>query len=188
MVRIIVAGIVVAGGFLVLRKGKKVSWAAKPIVCVVSVLYCLGLLYYTLLSRTPSSGNIVNPVPFYTIMRSLRYPLRLNGFVQKILTGRWQEVFTTLTPIRTAVLNVLLFMPMGYLMPEWFKGHSVNVWSVLLMSLIISGAIELIQLLTALGWCDVDDLICNLLGSVMGFGIYRIFSKIEHRRKEGMSH
>ena len=174
MIRIILAFIAVIGGFLVIRLSKRFPGAYRKIIIAVTFLYGLGFLYFTLLSRSPSSGNVVNVVPFYTFMRSLRYPLRLKGMTSKLISGRWREVFTTLVPMRTAVLNILLFIPLGYLIPEWIKKRRASIWTVGLISLGLSCTIEIIQLVTALGWCDVDDLICNVLGGLIGYAAYCI--------------
>ena len=48
---------------------------------------------------------------------------------------------------------------------------------VLLTVTVLIVCVELIQLLTLVGSCDVDDLILNVLGAAIGFWLYRIFSK-----------
>lgn len=182
MKEIIATGIVVAGGFLVLLRDREDPRKHRASVVIVSALYCLGLLYFPLLSRTPSSDNVVNPILFYTFMRSLRYPVNILEAIKMILTGRWYEVFTTLTPLRTATLNIILFIPLGYLLPEWNRGKETRVWTVLAVSLCVSVTIEIIQLLMSLGWCDVDDLLCNLLGGMIGYQVSRV---ITGRAREG---
>ncbi len=181
MIRIIIALIAVIGGFLVIRLSKRFPGASRKTIIAVTFLYGVGLLYFTLLSRTPSSGNVVNVVPFYTFMRSLRYPIRMKGLPGRLIAGKWREVFTTLVPMRTAVLNIILFIPLGYLIPEWKKKRKATIWTVGLISLGLSCTIEIIQLVTALGWCDVDDLICNVLGGLIGYAVYCI---IKSRPKE----
>lgn len=66
-------------------------------------------------------------------------------------------------------LNVMLFIPMGYLLPyvsEWFRDR-VHVAPVV-ASFIGSFIIENVQLVTKRGYYDVNDLINNTLGGFIG--------------------
>ena len=66
-------------------------------------------------------------------------------------------------------LNVMLFVPMGYLLPyvsEWFRDR-VQVAPVV-ASFIGSFIIENVQLVTKRGYYDVNDLINNTLGGFIG--------------------
>ena len=73
--------------------------------------------------------------------------------------------------------NIVIFCPMGFLMPLLFKKIH-NVISIFIISFGISLIIELIQLLTGLGFCDVDDIILNVLGGIIGYLILKILVKI----------
>ncbi|MEH6944090.1 VanZ family protein [Bacillus sp. JJ722] len=64
--------------------------------------------------------------------------------------------------------NVLLFLPLGILISLVF----VNVKhfsQVMYLSLFVSFSVEVAQYITALGVFDVDDIILNTLGSILGF-------------------
>ncbi|WP_415340200.1 VanZ family protein, partial [Clostridium perfringens] len=52
------------------------------------------------------------------------------------------------------------------------------VESIFIVSFGISLTIELIQLLTGLGFFDVDDIILNVLGGIIGYLILKISIKI----------
>ena len=49
-----------------------------------------------------------------------------------------------------------------------------KLWRTLLTTGLIITLVELIQLFTLVGSCDIDDLILNLLGAAMGYGIYKL--------------
>ncbi|ELU5588803.1 VanZ family protein [Clostridium perfringens] len=53
-----------------------------------------------------------------------------------------------------------------------------NVGSIFIVSFGISLTIELIQLLTGLGFFDVDDIILNVLDGIIGYLILKISIKI----------
>lgn len=79
--------------------------------------------------------------------------------------------------IRNAVVNlagnVVMFVPLGFLTPCIWRRVGKFGWHLLAMTLTIA-AIELLQLVTLLGSCDVDDLILNLVGTTLGFGCWKL--------------
>lgn len=171
MITIIAAFCIVLAGFLAVKLTRKLL-CAEYALSFISLIYLIGLVYFTLLSRLSYSDSNINLVPFYTIMRSLRYPpVSFTEAVKYLTAGEWTKVFTTLIPLRTAILNILLFMPLGYIIPEWREG---KLSRVLLCCLIISCSVEIIQLLFGLGWCDVDDLLCNIAGGIAGYILWKI--------------
>lgn len=65
--------------------------------------------------------------------------------------------------------NIVLFIPFGFLMPwdmKWKKA--------LIIGLLASGFIELTQYVTMVGECEVDDVIANTCGTVIGFYLNKI--------------
>lgn len=82
----------------------------------------------------------------------------------------WREAWNNFSVKNWAniLLNIALFVPLGFLLPlltkklrRWHRMTAVGFG--------VSLAIELIQLLTARGICDVDDLFANTLGAAMGY-------------------
>ncbi len=66
-------------------------------------------------------------------------------------------------------MNMMLFVPLGYLLPyvsSWFRAR-VTRWPVLACFL-FSVAVENLQLVTKRGYYDLDDLISNTLGGFIG--------------------
>jgi glycopeptide antibiotics resistance protein len=67
-----------------------------------------------------------------------------------------------------------VFIPLGFLLPVVF----VNIRSlrnIILTSVCVSIFIEAMQYILTLGVFDIDDIILNLLGTVLGFLLYKIF-------------
>lgn len=79
--------------------------------------------------------------------------------------------------IRMAVINlggnVIMFIPLGLLLPKVFPKMS-SLPRVLLTTAAIITAVELIQLFTLVGCCDVDDLILNVAGAAIGYGLHKL--------------
>ena len=73
--------------------------------------------------------------------------------------------------LKVIVLNILLFVPFGYLLPL-FRKRADRWWKVLLCGFAASLTIELLQLVTRYGMFDLDDLMHNTLGALLGWGCY----------------
>lgn len=71
------------------------------------------------------------------------------------------------------ILNILMFVPFGYLIPATNPKY-LGKWSFSMMGgLIASTVIEGCQLIFQLGQSDVDDIIANTLGAIIGYAIVR---------------
>ena len=69
--------------------------------------------------------------------------------------------------------NIGMFIPLGLFLPAIWPGLQ-KLWKTLLVTALIISLVEIAQLLSLVGSCDVDDLILNVLGCAMGFGVYRL--------------
>ncbi|MDF2892232.1 MAG: glycopeptide antibiotics resistance protein [Clostridia bacterium] len=68
--------------------------------------------------------------------------------------------------------NVAAFMPLGFLLPLSFKGFSGGKTMAASFTLILSA--EVLQLVSRRGVFDVDDLLLNMLGTMIGYCIYKL--------------
>ncbi|KAB0577133.1 VanZ like protein [Fusobacterium naviforme] len=69
--------------------------------------------------------------------------------------------------------NVLAFLPFGFFLPI-VSGRCHDFLTLFFSGALFSGGIELIQLLTRLGSFDVDDILLNTVGAVLGYLIFRM--------------
>lgn len=72
--------------------------------------------------------------------------------------------------------NVVMFIPMGYLLPNIWKKLR-KVYKTVLMSIAIVFVAEVLQYITGLGSFDIDDFILNCVGITLGYGMWRIINK-----------
>ncbi len=72
--------------------------------------------------------------------------------------------------------NVIGFMPFGFFIP--ILSSKKKFWSIFCLSFELTLTIETIQLLSKVGIFDVDDLLLNTLGGVLGYLCYAIFHGI----------
>ena len=81
-------------------------------------------------------------------------------------------------------LNVLLFVPFGFLLPmirTCFKNPILTVAT----GCIFSGFIEIAQYITGRGLTEVDDVITNTIGAAVGIAIYKLVSGVLRYNREG---
>lgn len=87
----------------------------------------------------------------------------------------WIPLRYMINDLKNAGLNVLLFLPFGVMLPMlWpvFRSGKRTAWA----GLAASGIIETAQLFTYRA-TDVDDLITNTLGAVMGYWLAKLVTK-----------
>lgn len=77
--------------------------------------------------------------------------------------------------VRNLLGNVVLFLPLGWLLPASFL-RLRRLWKTLLTVMLIISAVEAAQTLLLVGTCDIDDLILNTAGAAIGYGLYKCFS------------
>lgn len=99
-------------------------------------------------------------VPFRT---NWQYILLLDG---RGGWGRWIDAVICLFG------NVLTFIPLGFFLPCLFR-RCRGLWQTLLWGGVAVVCVELVQLFTLVGSCDIDDLLLNLVGMAVGYGIWR---------------
>ena len=89
--------------------------------------------------------------------------------------------------VRLAVVNlagnVAVFVPMGVFLP-WLWPPMRKLWLFLPVVLALIVLIETVQYSTYLGVCDVDDLILNAAGCLIGWGIFTLARHIRRKKSE----
>lgn len=75
--------------------------------------------------------------------------------------------------------NIIIFAPFGMLLPRivtsWVTNKPIAFWGTTVNAAMFSLVVEFMQLVTKVGVFDVDDIILNTLGGMLGYGIYRLF-------------
>lgn len=118
-----------------------------------------------------------NLKPFRTVGNFADVLLRKAYYIEK-----WGSASVYAEEARHAVINlggnVGMFIPLGFFLPGVFAKLR-KFWKTLLASGAIICTVELLQLFSLLGHCDIDDLILNLIGVAIGYGIFAILQKMK---------
>ena len=83
--------------------------------------------------------------------------------------GTWG---TTMQDHAWVIENIFLFLPFGFLFPVWLP-EKKTAWTIP-VGFLCSVAIEYYQLRTGRGFCQLDDVIMNTLGAVIGFLCWKL--------------
>ena len=153
---------------LLVNQGR--SGYMKLILSLIFCVYFAGNLYFTLLSRRSGSSQYFEPQPFRVYGHLFESPveeIKATGFAAMFLQGT--------LPITGLILNILLYYPLGYLLPILFP--KLKPKHVILIGCLCSIATEATQYLLKMGWCETDDVIHNTLGTAIGVWVWMWQSK-----------
>lgn len=145
------------------------------------VVYVFLLLYLTVIKRlffgttsgvflesyrlnTSGFDYSVNLIPFKTVYGYLVHPPSITVAITNILG------------------NILAFLPLGILVPLIFRKSDSISW-IFIISVGSSVVIETVQLLFRIGSMDIDDVLLNSVGGLVGFLLYRGFLVLLARYK-----
>ena len=129
----------------------------KEIIYLLAVIYIL-CLFHVVTFQDINYGES-NFIPFKEIFR---YSIGSNKFIKNVLG------------------NIILFIPFGFLSSYLLKNRKLGVITIL--TIIASGTIETVQYYIGRVF-DIDDIILNLLGGIIGFLIYIGIDAIRNKVK-----
>lgn len=141
----------------------------KRLWCLLFAGYCAVMLW--LLFHRPGYEP---GVPYPEQLRYNLQPFRTIGLFLRLLDA--SEAALRTHAVINLVGNVVMFIPLGLCMPRIWPGLR-RFGKFLLTVTVLIAAVELIQMLTLVGSCDTDDLILNLLGAAVGFGLFRLWGR-----------
>ena len=138
---------------------------------IMFCIYVVGNMYCTTFSRVFGSGVTVELRPFMSIVRLFDEPIEAAGNA----VGFFARFMSGTPPIVGIILNILLYYPLGYLLPILFP--KLKPKHVILIGCLCSIATEATQYILKMGWCETDDVIHNTLGTAIGVWVWLWQSK-----------
>lgn len=134
--------------FRIIRKHWFTDGFKKTFLLFITLSYLTVVLILTLFSREAGSRTSIDLMPFSTWGGSARDHLY---FLE----------------------NIVLFIPFGMLLPlcfNWFKEKKHCIWTGFAFSVFL----ELFQLITETGYCQLDDVMTNTFGAFLGWLLFRM--------------
>ncbi|KHL04808.1 hypothetical protein LK10_03950 [Sinomonas humi] len=145
------------------RTPTKRAKAETVAIFAVFAIYAAFLLKLLLFSRAPGSERSINLVPFATIAE----------YASSHAPGTARVAFANV------VGNILIFIPLG-VYASWLRHRSA--WTTMLTVASVSAAVEIIQGVFAVGASDIDDVILNCVGGLIGMLAFWLLSAIIRER------
>lgn len=146
--------IIIIGSIIAfLKRGKREGMRISA--CLFLLLYIVVFLCSTVLFRAPKT--------------KMHYPFNFLWHYQSI--GQGQVLF-----FPEIIMNIVVFVPIGFAISVAFR--KIRGWQVLLAGMGFSVGIELLQWLFKKGFADVDDVIHNTLGCMVGYLLYRVMKRV----------
>lgn len=150
-----------------LLKGTKTLTIPLFLLYAVFACYVLVVLGATLLRRFGYQTKLFRFTPFYSYLEAW----------YQFKDADWRNI----------ILNIFMLVPFGFLLPYLFKIFQKFIPTVL-AGLGFTLLIEFTQLILRRGIFETDDLINNTVGTIIGYGFYRladyIYSQIKKDKKK----
>ena len=136
--------------------------------------YLLVFAYLVFFSRSASAEHLVHIAPFEDLQKAINSDFGLSDLLVILFTEGLQKALSHIRVVKfeditQVYMNVMLYVPMGYLLPYVFETFRARAKvRPVLACLLISFAVENLQLIFKRGFYDMDDLLANTLGGLLG--------------------
>ncbi len=167
-------GLNLTGGVSENPRGEQLLRVRSILLRILFGIYVAAFLYLVLLSRSATEEYQVHVAVFEDLSNSISMDLGILNVIWLMMTGNMKEAMSHVDIINIAdiyqvYMNMMLFVPMGYLLPYVFNWFRARPWyRPVAGCFLISFVTENIQLIARRGFYDIDDLISNTLGGLLG--------------------
>lgn len=167
-------GLNLSGGLSANPRADRLLRLRKGLLAAGFGLYLVIFAYMVFFSRAATEDYQVH----VAVLEDLQNSVQTDHGFSDVLKTLFREGFgaalarvriVRLQDILQFYMNMMLFVPMGYLLPyvsSWFRAKVTR--RPLLACILLSVAVENLQLVTRHGYYDLDDLISNTLGGLLG--------------------
>lgn len=133
------------------------------LVCFIA--YVVLLVYFLLFAERGYTTDGFNVTPFDEISRYITYRESLGFKLVALNLGG----------------NILGFSPLGFMLPI-VNSRFNRMISTVLFCFLFSMTIEVIQLIAHVGCFDVDDMILNTIGGIVGYILYVLMTCVRRTK------
>lgn len=131
------------------------------ILYIILLVYAAGYVFLCFFYRTPMNEAHIRLELFWSYQEAFE-----DGNIVRLGVAR------------SILLNILIMIPLGYLLPAVFRQSTHPYRKTFLTIGILSLSTELIQYLSKTGLCETDDLFNNMLGGSIGIFLYILIDMI----------
>ncbi|CEE00686.1 hypothetical protein BT1A1_0838 [Caldibacillus thermoamylovorans] len=147
---------------------------------VVKIIFCISFIFYLLaLVMLLFIGVMFVGVRghIWTDLSLIEYIRTSSNFVpfktiSTYIMAMFDGSLNLGIPIKNLIGNLIMFLPMEIYLPYYIKKIN-KVGRFTFSMIILLFVIEVTQLVTRRGSFDIDDFILNMVGALIGFGIWK---------------
>lgn len=121
----------------------------------VVLIFCSTVVF-----RTPREVSSINLLPLWSY-----FDYAENSYLKEMAAVNF--------------LNLVMFIPIGVLVKLGF--HDFTWKQILLVGIILSAAIEITQFVFKRGLCELDDIVHNVIGCMLGFWLCYVIVKTRNK-------
>ena len=144
----------------------------KKLIKILFYIYIAFLILFVILKFDGSFERIISL--HNSIIENEKDGLRNINLIPFRSISPYLKNITEPYAFKNIIANILVFIPLGFFVSN---KNSKNVFKILVICISVILSIECIQLLFKIGFFDVDDIILNFIGSLIGMGINKILIK-----------
>ncbi|MDD3794256.1 MAG: VanZ family protein [Candidatus Gracilibacteria bacterium] len=149
------------------------------VIYTIFYFYIISLLAVTLF-----------PIPIAGLKEISIYITNTNNFIpfNSILDILLNDNLPLIVKFKQVIGNIIIFIPLGFLVPFIWKNKN-NFKQALIVGILSTIGIEVSQTIISLilGFnykvTDIDDMILNTIGFIIGFYIFKKISEIKNKKK-----
>ncbi|WP_304017408.1 VanZ family protein [Fenollaria timonensis] len=144
----------------------------KKLLKLLFYIYIAFLIFFVVLKFDGSFERIISL--HNSIIENEKDGLRNINLIPFRSISPYLRNITEPYAFKNIIANILVFIPLGFFVSN---KNSKNVFKTLVICLSVILSIECIQLLFKIGFFDVDDIILNFIGSLIGVLINLVAQK-----------
>lgn len=153
----------------------------KLVLYGIFALYLLANLYLVFVSRAEADTYSVHTDLMVDLANSVTFDLGVFGTFEEMIASGFRKGVKHIHVVKAAdimqvLMNIMLYVPMGYLLPYCFKRFQGSRRMTVFVCFLFSFITENVQLIFRRGTYDLDDLVFNTLGGLLGYMLYKTFA------------
>ena len=154
-------------------KKKHIDWKREAFLLLIYINFSV-IIRFTFFPMSKVDGRI-QPLIF-DIATAFPFRVNLIPFVNLFDYDNKRDL------LLNAIGNVAMFIPSGIVLPIVYKRLD-TFWKVLVAGAGISLCIEIIQLPFRVRATDIDDLVLNTVGVIVGYGLYSLIQYVRRIKR-----
>lgn len=148
------------------------------IALVLFIRFCIQHRY------SMKSQNVILFLVYFGVVLYLTVFMRIGTVDTSIRTVPFDDLKNAIENrdpalVQHMVLNIILFIPFGYLIPAMNPERLRKCSFAFLGGIVCSTVIEGVQFVFSLGQSDIDDIIANSIGAVIGYVAVRFVWQVQ---------